>query len=199
MEAAQVKELLQRVWLAEYRLNDLLTEVRPERWKLDEATRNSFHETLETLRRQVGALDAWRAQFDARPDSVYLAFETYTAIGAVLPRLDGVARSVSRHENPSLGAQFSQAGNQLFDLQQALLPHLANLLGNHDQVVQALRANLAACQAELSFAMRGKSAPAKPMENIRPDFKGRRKPRATANQAPTPQATAPPQPAPKKP
>ncbi|MBI1983703.1 MAG: hypothetical protein HYS61_05855 [Acidobacteria bacterium] len=120
MEAAQAKELLHTIWLAEFRINDLLTEVRPEGWKMAEVTRDSFQEMLGALRRQLESLEAWRGQFDARPDSAYLAYQTYAAISSVLPRLDGVGRSISHHENPSFGAQFSQAGTKLFDAQQTL-------------------------------------------------------------------------------
>lgn len=177
MEPAQVKEILQRVWRAEYRLNDLLTEVHPERWKLADPARGSFQQTFDTLRSQLQALEGWRGQLDVRPDSMYLGYMTHASIDALLPRLDAVTRMVSHHENTSLGAQFSQVGNQLFDLQQALQPYLVYLLRNQDQMLQAAQTNLAGCQNELSFAMRGRTQRAKPMKNIRPDFKGRRKPK----------------------
>ena len=202
MTPAEVKELSHRIWLAEYRINDLLTEVRPERWKLSEVARNSFNQTLATLRGQLTALDGWRSQLDERPDSMYLGYVTYSAINAVLPRLDAVTRSITQRENASLGAQFSQAGNQLFDLQQKLQPYLAYLLHNQDEALLATQNNLAACQNQLSFAMRGKNAPARPMKNILPEFKGRRVKRSNgdAGQPITPQLAPPPTaPPPKKP
>jgi len=174
LEPAQVKELLHKLWLAQYRINDLLTEVHPERWKLPDPTRQSFNEVLAALRQQLGALEEWRGQFDARPDSAHLGYETYRAIGGVLPRLDGVARSITRHENPSLGAQFSQAGNQLFDLQQTLGLYLGSLLHGQDQILLATQSNLATCQNQLSAAMRSHGEPVKPMKNVLPEFKGRR-------------------------
>ena len=177
MEPAQVKEILHRVWQAEYRLNDLLTEVHPERWKLADPARDSLQQTLDALRSQLQALEGWRGQLDVRPDSMYLGYMTHASIDAVLPRLDAVTRSVSQHVNTSLGAQFSQVGNQLFDLQQALQPYLVYLLRNQDQLLLASQTNLASCQNELSYAMRGHTQPAIPMKNVRPDFKGRRKPK----------------------
>jgi len=173
LEPAQLKTLLHKIWLAEYRINDLLTEVHPERWKIQEAARNSFNQTLENLRKSLGGLGEWRSQFEKRPESMYLGYQTYVAISAVLPRLDAVARSISQHENPSFGVQYSHAGNQLFDLQQALQPYLAFLLRNQDQILSATQSNLAACQNELGFAMRGRTEPATPMKNINPEFKGR--------------------------
>jgi hypothetical protein len=173
LEPAQVKELLRKVWLAEYRINDLLTEVHPERWKLSAAARDSFRQTLETLRAQMTALEGWRSQLNDRPDNAYLTYTTHAAVGAVLPRLDGVARSVTQRENASLGAQFSQAGNQLFDVQQSLGAYLGALLRNQDQILQATQNNLAACQNDLGYALRGRAAPPKPMKNVLPNFRGR--------------------------
>jgi hypothetical protein len=174
MTPAQVKEFLHNVWLIEYRIDDLLTQVAPERWKMQESTLDSFQGTLQALRRQLKSLEEWRGQFDARPDSAYLAYQTYAGISGVLPRLDGVARSISQHENASFGAQYSQAGNKLFDLQQTLGTYLGFLLRNQDQVLYALQSNLAACHTELSYAMQGKTQRATPMTNILPQFKGRR-------------------------
>lgn len=202
---AQVKELLHKVWLAEYRINDLLTEVHPERWKLADTTRSSFQQTLQTLRAQLAALDGWRTQLEARPESAHLGYTTFAAIDAVLPRLDGVARSVAQHENTSLGAQFSQAGNQLFDLQQALGLYLGILLRNQDEVIQAMQNNLAACQNELGYALRGRAAPARPVKNVFTELKRQRpSPRASgkASLSPAPKkpvTVGPAKPAPQKP
>jgi len=202
---AQVKELLHKVWLAEYRINDLLTEVHPERWKLADTTRSSFQQTLETLRAQLVALDGWRTRLEALPESAYLGYTTYAAMDAVLPRLDGVTRSISQHENASLGAQFSQAGNRLFDLQQALSLYLSILLRSQDEVIRAMQNNLAACQSELGYALRGRPATAKPVMNILTELKRRRpssRASGKAGPAPAPQkptTIAPLKPAPQKP
>jgi hypothetical protein len=63
------------------------------------------------------------------------------------------------------------------------------LLRNHDQYLNAAQTNLAACQGQLSVAKRGQTERAKPMKNILPDFKGRRRPRAAPAGGP---ASAPP-------
>ncbi len=165
LEPAQVKDLLHKIWVAEFRLDDLLSQVHPEGWKLSDAARDSFSKTLETLRGELDALEKWRDQFDQRTDSMYLGYETYAAMGAILPRLNGVARSVSQHENLSLGAQYGQAENQFFDLQQALRPYLGFLLRNQDQLLLAAQNNVATCQNELGFAMRNRTTPAQPIGN----------------------------------
>jgi hypothetical protein len=174
MEPAQVKALMHKIWLAQFRLNDLLTQVHPEKWKMPPAARQSFERTLESLHKVLAIEEDWRSQFEARPDSLYLGFQTYVAISAVLPRVDGVAQSVSQYENASFGGQYSQSANQLFDLQQSLVPHLAYLLKNQDNLMVAAQTNLASCQNELNSAERDKEGRATPMKNIAPVFKSRR-------------------------
>jgi len=186
MEPAQVKDLLHRLWLAGYRITDLLTEVHPERWKMADSTRASFQESFDALRTQLAALESWRGQFDDRPDSMYLGYMTHASVDAILPRLDGVTRIISQRENSSLGAQFSQAGNQLFDAQQALQPFLVYLLRNQDELLYAAQSNMAACEHQLSQAKRSETERATPMKTVVPDFKGRRRPKTT------PSSTAPP-------
>jgi hypothetical protein len=181
MDAQQVKALLDQARFAEYRLNDLLADVHPERWKISDAARDSFNQTLQTMRSQLKDLDGWRAQFAARPESTYAGFETYATIGGILPRLEGVARTISQADNPSYGAQFSQVADRLFDLQQKLAPYLGFLLNNQDSITQALENNLAGCQNQLGHAMRGQSERPKWIRNSAP-VRARRtrvKPRST--------------------
>ena len=105
---------------------------------------------------------------------MYLGFETYSTINAVLPRLDGVGRASSHFDNPSMGAQFSEVSGKLFDLQQALAPYIAYLLRNPDQLLYVSETNLASCQKELGN-LHGPSEPAQPMKNTFVEFHARRR------------------------
>jgi hypothetical protein len=175
MDPAQVKALAHKIWIAEFRINDLLTQVHPEKWTgVSNIARNTFIQTLENLHGTLEGLEEWRAQFEKRPDSMYFGFQTYAAMNAALARLDGVGRTAGQFENPSLGAQYSQAGNQLFDLQQALQPYVAYLLRNSDQLLYVTQTNLAGCQNELGDALRGQSGAAKPLKNTFVELHGRR-------------------------
>ena len=175
MEPAQVKALTHKIWLAEYRITDLLTQVHSDKWKVSNIMRNSFNQTLENLHKALDGLEQWRAKFEERPDSMYFGFQTYAAMNAALPRLDGVARAVSQFENTSLGAQYGQAGNQLFDVQQALQPYVAYLLRSPDQALYVAQTNLAGCQNELGNALRGQGGPAKPLKNTFVQFYPKRR------------------------
>jgi hypothetical protein len=192
MEPAQVKALMHKIWLAQYRLSDLLTQVHAEKWKMPPGTRQSFEQSLDSLHKVLAAEEDWRSQYDGRPDSLYLGFQTYLAISAVLPRVDGVARSVSQYANASFGAQYSQAANQLYDLQQMMQPHLLFLLKNQDDFLLVAQTNLASCQNELNFAEHNKEGKATPMKNIAPVFKGHGRTAATNKTGPKGGATSKP-------
>jgi hypothetical protein len=168
MQAEQVKELLKNVRFSEYRINDLLTDVHPEKWKMPDTALASFNQTLKSLREQVGVLEQWRAQFEQRTDSLYLSFQTYSTIDAVLPRLNGVTQSIAEHESAGYAAQFSRAGDRLFDLQQEIGHYVSSLMQSEDQLLLDYTRNMATCQQNLSAAMRGKSSHAKPMRNSQP-------------------------------
>jgi len=172
MEPEQVKALAHRIWLAQFRLTDLLTQVHPEKWKLTPSMLESFNESMDSLHKALDAEEGWRSQLEKRPDSLYLGFMTYVAISAVLPRVDGLAHSVSHYENGSFGAQYNQTGNQLFDLQQTLEPHLASLLKTQDNALLVVQNNLASCQNQLGFAEHGMQGHATPIPNVAPAFKG---------------------------
>jgi hypothetical protein len=175
LEPSQVKSLAHRIWIAEYRVNDLLSSVHPGNWKMSNITRNSFGQTVDSLRQSMQVLEDWRAQFEQRPDSIYFGFETYAAVNAVLPRLDGVGKAAAKYENPSLAAQYSEAANSLFDLQQALEPYIAYLLRNPDQALYVSQGNLAQCQSQLGALLRGQGGPAEPMKNTFVQFYPRKK------------------------
>ncbi len=168
MDAAQMKAALDRVRMMEYRINDLLTDVHVERWKLPDAARDSVRQTVAALGAQARDMADWRGQFEKRTDSVYLGFELFAAINAVLPSVETIARIVSEHETPAFGAEFSRAGNELSEVQQTMGSYLRLLLRNQDAGVLALENNLAGCERNLGEAMRERSVPAKSLKNAPP-------------------------------
>jgi hypothetical protein len=135
---------------------------------MPDAALESFRQTLKTLREQGAVLETWRGQFEQRPDSLYLGFQTYSTINQVLPRLNGVAQSVREHETADYAAQFGRVWDQLFDLQQGIGRYVSALMQNQDQVLVDYTNNIASCQQRLSVAMRGQGARATYTRNTQP-------------------------------
>jgi len=182
MAPEDVKALLDQERLLEFRINDLMTDLRPERWKISDSARTSFNQTIATLISQMEVLKGWRAAFGEQPESMSAGFRVYTTIGAILPRLDGVARTISQVDSPSFGAQFDEAAGRLFDMQQKLAPYIGFLLQNQDSIVQAMEGNLAACQTDLGHALKGQSERPKWLKNSAPT-RARRTPVKSENGA----------------
>jgi hypothetical protein len=172
VEPALARAALHKLWMAEYRINDLLSQEQPEKWKVSDAARHSYYQAAEALRKQLATFENWRGQFEKRPESPYLGHETYVSINRLVPLLDGVARAVSQDESSRNGAEYSKAGDQILEQQQALESYLSLLLRNQDAVLLGWQNNLANCQNELNFAMRSRSQRAIPMKNINPRFQG---------------------------
>jgi hypothetical protein len=176
MEPAQTRALLTKIWQAEARVKDLLTQVNPASTKMPPTVLASFNSNLDMLRRNLAGLEKSREEFAGRVDSEYLGFETYAGISAVLPPLDQLRLMVSRHNNSSLNTEFNQAWNEMLTMQHLLKPYLSFLLRNHDQIFLIMESNFYGCQNELNYAMHGANGRAQPMRNVLPAFKGRRRP-----------------------
>lgn len=174
MEPAQTRALLTKLWQAEQRVKDLLTQVHPNQLKMPAAATALFKNDLAMLSQNLDALEKSRAEFDGRVDSEYLGFETYAGISQVLPSLERLTATLSHYDNPSLEGEFNQAWNDMLTMQQALKPYLTFLLRNHDKIFLTMETNLAGCQRRLGYNQHGSAGPAKNMRNILPAFKGRR-------------------------
>jgi len=161
----QVKTLMQQVYVATFRLGDLMTLVHAERWKVPEPVRDSFKQDLATMRKHLEALEAARSQFLDQPDSPYLGYEVYVAIPPVVSDLSRIAQSVSQFENPGLASQVGQPGKWLRDAGQTLQSYLDTMLSRDQQVVRSYQTDLVACQNTLNYAMRSRAA--EPMQPIR--------------------------------
>ena len=173
MEPAQTRALLTKLWQAEARVKDLLTQVHPEKLKMPAAVVAGFNSNLDALRSNLQSLEKSREQFDGRVDSEYLGFETYAGISQVLPLLERLTVTISRYNNPSLEGEFNQSWNDMLTMQQALKPYLSFLLRNHDRIFLTMEMNLAGCQNQLGYKDWRGAGSTKNMRNVLPAFKGR--------------------------
>lgn len=175
MRPAQARELLTKIWQAESRVKDLLTQIHTTPEMRSGAGQASLNRNLDMLNRNLAALEESRQRFESRVDSEYLGFETYAGIAQVLPPLGALANRVLRYHDFSLAGEFNQSWNDMLTMQQALKPYLSFLLRNRDQAYLIMESNLYGCQNELNYAMHGARGPAQPMRNVLPAFKGRRR------------------------
>ncbi len=181
MPPGQAKQLLVKIWQAESRVRDLMSQAHPELLRLPTQQAVALGRAMETLGEDLETLETARAQFAGRVDSEYLAFQAYAALANLLPTLGRTGDMVYRYQSPQLGGMFRQSWNDLFVLEEALQPYVAFLTRNHDQIYALTQGNLYNCQHQLSTAMRTHAQPAKPIRNIVPEFKGRRVRRAPAH------------------
>lgn len=188
MKPAQTHQLLTKLWQAEARVKDLVSQISPEQMKMSAGVAAGFSNNLDMLRRRLASLEKNRQMFESRVDSEYLGFETYAGISTVLPPLERLTQTVSRYNNPSLEGELNQAWNDMLTMQQSLKPYLTFLLRNHDQIFSTMEMNLAGCQNELGYKNYKANSSPRYMRNVLPDFKGRRVPKKTENSSPAPKS-----------
>jgi hypothetical protein len=127
MTTAEVQSLLQKVYMAAFRVNDLLGILQPETWKIDDAERKAFNQNLDSLRQQLNALEQWRSQFAGQPQNTELGEKTAAAIDAVNAGVDAVSRAVGRYDTPAKSADYQRAAADFRPLQQKLESYIASL------------------------------------------------------------------------
>ena len=166
MQPDQVKALLHRIYVATFRVNDLLSQVRQGQWKVPEPVRDYFNLRVAALQADSKALEAARSEFEEQPDNAYLGYRVCEAIPAVVSDLRSVLAEIAQFGGPPATAPFDQPGQWIEQSRVALRTYVDFMLRNRSQVIRTYEANLAACQNTLNFAMRGENGPAHPMEPV---------------------------------
>jgi hypothetical protein len=179
MKVYQARVLLHKVYVATFRVSDLLGVVHPERWTAPQSERDSFNREVLALRNHLKVLGDAREQFDEYPEDAYLGFQAYLAITPVIADLSRISRDVAQLEGPKLAADLAQPRQWLGETQHGLEPYLNFILQNREQAIRGFQADLASCQNTLNYALRPR--PAVPMPNIMPALKGVRHPRPTSD------------------
>jgi hypothetical protein len=172
LQPAEVKLLLYHAYAAAFRFTDLLSQLDPGKWKMDDAARPRFDQVLAGVRRELKGFEEWRGQFAEQPDNLYLGYKTYTAMSSVITAMAELADAVSRYQGPASGSLFQQAADPFAATRKSLDSYLSYLLQNQQRMRSTLENNLAGCQNNLTYTMFGKTGPVTDVKNIKPVFKG---------------------------
>ncbi len=174
LTAAQVKAILMKMYLSDYRIRDLLSQEHPEQWKTPKAERPLVLQAKQTLVTRLDTLEKWRARFSRDPRNMYYAFETYYATSQALNPLGFFRREVSRYEGASAAQPYGPPAHDLEARLNDLLPYVSAILRHASEDADMIQGNLVACQNQLTYAMHELVHAPTPMKNVVPDFMGRR-------------------------
>src|SRR6516164_3397265 len=172
MRPEQLKQVLYKMYVPTYRIQDVLTHEQPENLKASEAERASFSQARATLQAKLAEFEKVRNQFAASPASPDLAFQTYVSALSVQDPLEQVSKSLSTQGEAKLADEFRQRGRELIAAQQELVPYISYFVSRWDRAAQMFQSNLAACEKQLNYAMHFHTQAATPLPNINPEFQG---------------------------
>jgi len=172
MRPEQLKQVLYRMYVPTYRIQDVLSHEQPQNLKAPEAERASFRQARDTLQAKLAELEKVRNQFAASLASPDLAFQTYVSALNVQDPLEQVSHSLSTQGETKLADEFRQRGRELIAAQQELVPYIGYFVSRWDRAAQMFQNNLAACEKQLNYAMHFHTQPATPLPNVNPEFQG---------------------------
>lgn len=174
MSPEQVKAILGKIYISDYRIRDLLTQEKPEQWKIPKAEQMMASQARDALIAKIEAAEKWRGLFSQSPDNIYYGFETFITVSDVLHPLWLFSRDASRKEGINVGADYSRRAADLDSQLHLLLPYFRFALKRDQAGYGQYEADLANCQNQLGYAMHGLVRHATPIRNEVPDFQGRR-------------------------
>lgn len=172
-DQAQIKAMLYKAYVPAFRIKDLLAQERPDQWHASQADRAAFADASKMLSDRIAELQKWRDQLDTHPDSLEAAFETYASLGKLVGPADVVGRLVGQYGNAKVGAEYGQRAEQVEESRDQVEPYLDYLLRHFDHTSGSIERDFAACENQLSYAMRPTVHQAAAMKNINPVFRGR--------------------------
>jgi hypothetical protein len=127
LQPDQVKALLNNLYLADARVSDLLSLLKPDQWKMSDAERGLFGDRLRTVQGQLQTLEKWRYQFSYNLNQMNIGEKTVAVLGDLIPGILGIETMVSQYESPASGTQLAQAAGQLAASRNALGSYIAFL------------------------------------------------------------------------
>ena len=130
----EAQALLQKIYMAAFRVNDLLTLLRPDQWKMGDAERKSFSQTLDSLRDQLKTLEQGRSQLVGQPRSPPVLERVYHQGGSLIidPRGPHPVRGMpdaARRRSPARETPCAQRCPEARDQGQALVAQEPGMRG----------------------------------------------------------------------
>lgn len=174
LTGAQVKQILQKVYVSEYRVRDLLGQEQPARWKAPPAERQLALQARAELLERLSNLEKWRQQFSEHPAHMYEAFQTYLAINSIFHPLRVFGREAGKYESENMASAYERRAVDMEAQMNGLVPYIGFILQHADDGLDTYRSDLASCQNQLGYAMHQSLQRPVGMKNIVPVFQGRR-------------------------
>lgn len=173
LDAPQLKRLLYQVYVPEFRLKDLASHEHPANRKATGAALASFNSVRQSMLSALDELEKWRGQLSQSPLALVAGFETYRSVQKTLALARQMTAEVTQLEDPGAGLQYEKAASQMESHVPKLVDYLLFLMRNSDNTLSLFQSDLAGCQNQLNYSMRGQRPAAVPMPNVVPEFKGR--------------------------
>jgi hypothetical protein len=138
--ADQPRSILRQIYLAAFRLQDLLTLLKPDLWHLDDAARKEYDQQLDKVRSDLKAVEDAQNQYANQPQNGELGNQTNSAVSTLLASAGDLLNPTSQHLTSAELSPYMQAVEQLSKQQQSLTTYLAYVTQESQRQVAAANA-----------------------------------------------------------
>jgi hypothetical protein len=127
---SQVQHELLNLYLADARVQDLLTTLKPASWKMTDADRSTLDRNITEVQTQLRAVEKWRYQLLYHPQDTNAAKSLLGTLAALISNVQIVRAGVTKYQNKAAAAPIEQSVMDLGKLSDELGDSMAKVFPN---------------------------------------------------------------------
>ncbi|MGH7866131.1 MAG: hypothetical protein ACREP9_00540, partial [Candidatus Dormibacteraceae bacterium] len=127
MTPDQVKSLLDKLFLAESRIKDLLSTLQTTSWKATDAQHQEIDQSISSAQQKIQDLERWRYRFYYHLDDLAAGQKTQAALESLQPVVASVGASAGQYQGAVEGGQFQRVSQDLAAVKSQLKPYVSEM------------------------------------------------------------------------
>jgi hypothetical protein len=127
LPAAQTRAVLDKLFLAESRIQDLLGMLQPAAWKMNDAGHEEIDQTVSSAKTHLQDLENSRYQLYYHLNDVSDGRKVLSVIKSLQPQVASIAATAANYQGVAVQLEFQQAGQDLANAEDQLEPFISTM------------------------------------------------------------------------
>jgi hypothetical protein len=127
MTPEQAKAVLDKLYLSESRIKDLLGTLQTTSWKATDTERQEVDHSISSAQQKLQDLERWRYQFYYHLDNLADGQKTEEGAESLQPVVAAIASAAAQNQGATTGTQLQQASEELASIGDRLKPYVSQM------------------------------------------------------------------------